>query len=159
MICVRNTSVISRKHWESIEDIPLYNWQKCIESNYVYSRKKSDSISKQNDFDVECWFKIYDSYLIKYGLSEVHKKYLNLLRKKALIQLNYVETRDAFKLTQIEMHEVRLKNMLSNAGQGISIETSLIILGKYMGFRVDPKKITANEYFLMLEQYGKGKTV
>ena len=159
MICVKNTSRILRRHWESIDDILLYNWQKCIESEYVYTRKKANADSVQNDYDAECWFKIYDTYLKRFGLSEVHKKYLELLKKKALLQLNYVETRDKFKLTQIEMQEVRLKNMLSNAGQGISIDTSIIILGKYMGFRVDPKVITANEYFLMLEEYGKGKKV
>jgi len=98
---------------------------------------------------------LYDQYIKKYGLSKLYKKLLALMREKALMECTFVETRDRFKLTLIEVKEVELKSALENNGQGMSIDQALVHLSKWIGYRLNPKEITVVEYFNILEQYGK----
>jgi len=127
----------------------------CNNGEYNYVRVNNPDDSEWGFDDAEQWATIYDSYLNKYGLNPTYKKYLELLRKKALAQLEWIITRDRFKLTKIELEEIKLQDMLSNMGKGMSIEVSLIHLAKWMGYRLNPKEITAEEYFNILEVYGK----
>ncbi len=46
--------------------------------------------------------KLYDQYLVRFGLSKEFERYMNLLRKKAQLQCDYVQTNKRFKLTEIE---------------------------------------------------------
>ncbi len=77
------------------------------------------------------------------------------MRKKALLELNFVKTRDRFKLTLIAAQEEKLKGMLNNNGNGMTIEQALIHLSKWLGFRIDTRKTTVVEYFNLLAEYGK----
>jgi len=105
--------------------------------------------------DFEQWGKIYDDYIKQFGLSELYKKLLELMRKKALLELEFVTTGQRFKLTEIELTEAKLKTALSNNGEGLTIEQSLIYLSKWVGFNLNPRKITVLEYFNLSAEYGK----
>ena len=105
--------------------------------------------------DFEQWGKIYDDYIKQFGLSELYKKLLELMRKKALLELEFVTTGQRFKLTEIELTEAKLKTALSNNGEGLTIEQSLIYLSKWLGFHLNPRKITVLEYFNLSAEYGK----
>ena len=80
------------------------------------------------------------------------------MKKKALIELEYVETKERFKLTEIEIQETKLKEMLANTGSGMTIEESLIHLSKWIGYRLNTKEICVVEYFNILKEYGKANT-
>ena len=117
-----------------------------------YVRKGKEG-NEEND--IEAWQKIYDSYILEYGLSDMYKKLLNAMRKKALLEVDFIITRERFKLTEIEMQIANLDAMLMNKGSGITIEQSLIHLSKWLGSWVNVKTITTREYFNLMEEYGK----
>lgn len=77
------------------------------------------------------------------------------MKEKAIYELEFVNTRDRFKLTEIEIKEAELKSMIDNNGQGMTIEETLIYLGRWLGYRLNPKEINVIEYFTILNQYGK----
>lgn len=77
------------------------------------------------------------------------------MREKALLECTFVETRDRFKLTEIELKEAELSRALANNGNGMSIEQAVIHLSKWVGYRLDPKEISVAEYFVILDEYGK----
>lgn len=77
------------------------------------------------------------------------------MKEKAIYELEFVNTRDRFKLTEIEIKEAELKSMIDNNGQGMTIEETLIYLGRWLGYRLNPKEINVIEYFTILDQYGK----
>ena len=143
------------KYWRSIEEMPLFNWIKCSEGETEYIRKNGGKNEKE---DYEQWLNVYDEYLRKYGLSDVYKRLLKVMKKKALIELEYVETKERFKLTEIEIQETKLKEMLANTGSGMTIEESLIHLSKWIGYRLNTKEICVVEYFNILKEYGKANT-
>ena len=69
--------------------------------------------------------------------------------------MDYVLTGDRFKLTEVEIEQTRLNSMLQNAGNGMTIEESLIYISKWLGTWLNAKNITVREYFNLMEQYGK----
>jgi hypothetical protein len=132
--------------------MPLFNWIKCNEGKIEFTRI-SDEGNPQ--MDVITWETIYNDYLKEFGLSETYKRMLNAMKKKALLELDYVLTGDRFKLTEVEIEQTRLNSMLQNAGNGMTIEESLIYISKWLGTWLNAKNITVREYFNLLEQYGK----
>lgn len=140
-------------YWVSIEDMPLYNWIKCNNGFYEYIRK-SQSL-KHNKKDVEQWGKIYDQYLEKFGLNDRYEKYLETKRKKALLQADYVINKTTFNKTKIAIQDAKLKNFEIYFGNGQDIEIILVWLGKYIGYKIDKKTTSVQEYFILLEEYGK----
>lgn len=105
--------------------------------------------------DEEAWGLIYDEYLKIYGLGKLNQRYLKTLQKRALNELDYVLTGDRFKLTLIEMEERQLETMLNNGGQSLTIEQSLIHLSKWLGQWLNPKTLTAREYFDLIGEFEK----
>jgi rRNA-processing protein FCF1 len=132
--------------------MPLYNWIKCTEGDLTHVRKAKEGNAKD---DIEAWTEVHDSYIEEFGLSEVYKKMLDAMRKKALIELDYVITGDRFKLTEAEIQAAKLQLMMANGGNGMTIEQTLIYISKWIGQWINPKQITAREYFNLLKEYGK----
>ena len=134
----------------------LYNWIKCTngEIKYVRTNGEGDEIN-----DKIVWDKIYDSYITEFGLSPVYLKLLKAIKEKTLFELDYVITKDRFKLTEIEMSVARLESMMSNNGSGLTIEEALIHVSKWMGTWIDTKNITVRDYFNLMKEYGKANKV
>ena len=135
--------------------MPLYNWMKCTNGDLRYIRRVVDLKIEENDKDAAAWCIIYDQYIDKYGLSKLYKKLLEAMREKALAELEFVTTRERFKITEIALIEEKLKTMVNNNGSGMTIEQSLVHLSKWMGRPINIMNTTVTEYFTILEQYGK----
>jgi hypothetical protein len=126
---------------------------KCNEGDLTYTRKDR-SVGTQ-DQDQEAWERLYDQYIAKYGLGKLHQRMLKAMQEKAILECEYVQTKDRFKLNLIEIEAQRLKDMMSNGGEGMSMDESLVYLGKWVGYRLDIRTTTVVEYFNMLKHYGK----
>lgn len=135
--------------------MPLYNWIKCNDGDFRFTRKKPRLSIEANEKDGKSWVIVYDEYIKEFDLSPIYKKLLKTMKKKALLQLKFIETWERFKLTEIDIETEKLKNMLANNGDGMTIEQSLIHLSKWLGYRLNPKEITVIEYFNILRQYGQ----
>ena len=96
----QNTTKQHFDYYEGIDELPLYNWIKCTSNDLKFVRKDKKGTEQE---DIEAWERIYDSYIAEYGLNEVYKKLLNAMKKKALLEVDYILTRERFKLTEIEM--------------------------------------------------------
>lgn len=130
----------------------MYNWIKCTSNDLTFVRKDKKGTEQE---DTEAWERIYDSYIAEYGLNEVYKKMLNAMKKKALLEVDYILTRERFKLTEIEMQIANLDAMMMNGGNGMTIEQSLIHLSRWMGSWINAKDISTKEYFNLMNEYGK----
>lgn len=140
------------KYYNSIEELPLSNWIKCTDGEIENVRKKGQ---KDQGMDAVYWEKIYDDYIQRFGLSPLLKRLLEVQRKKALYECEFIQTRDDFKLTLISLEESKLKEMTNNAGEGMDIQTALVHLSKWLGYHLDENRITTLYYFNTLKQYGK----
>lgn len=145
---------MSGKYYKLIEEIPLFNWVKINAGELHFIKKEDDCIFTETELS-EAWDILFDDYLTKRGLSKSYKKLLDVMKKKMLLQCDFIITGDMFKLTQIEVEEQNLQQLVSKDNVDISVEKSLVFLSKWIGYRLDWKIITLTEYYIILEEYGK----
>lgn len=139
------------EYWNSIDEMPLYNWIKCNNGKLEFMRKGKGTPKE----DLIHFKLIYNEYLKEFGLDKRYKKYLEIQRKKALLQSQYILSGDRFKLTEIEIEDAKLKDLEVHFGDGKSIEVILMHLGMHLGYKLDIKTTTVKEYFIILNEYGK----
>lgn len=146
---------MQERHYQSIDEIPLFNWQKCLngELKYVHLELKEEADSQ------EAFNKLYDEFLQKRGVNKEYQKYLDILKKKALLQCEFLITKDNFKLTQIEIEDAKIVSLQKTSESGLSIEKTLIYLGKWLGYRLDWKVITVTEFYSIMEEYEKQSNI
>ena len=146
---------MQERHYQSIDEIPLFNWQRCLngELKYVHLELKEET-DNQESFN-----KLYDEFLQKRGVNKEYKKYLDILKKKALLQCEFLITKDNFKLTQIEIEDAKIVSLQKTSESGLSIEKTLIYLGKWLGYRLDWKVITVTEFYSIMEEYEKQSNI
>jgi hypothetical protein len=138
------------KYWK-FEDIPLYNWIKCTQGNFEFVLKEQIEVDLK---ECEQQFNlIFDEYIQNNGLSNTYLRLLKLVKKKALLEVDYVISQDRFLLTKIEVCEQDIDTFKKSQDRGISIQETLVILSKYMGYRLDWKVITKSEYDMILKRY------
>ena len=143
------------KYYQSIDEIPLFNWQKCLsgELKYVHLELKEETDNQ------EAFNKLYDEFLQERGVNKEYKKYLDILKKKALLQCEFLITKDDFKLTQIEIEDAKIVSLQKTSESGLSIEKTLIYLGKWLGYRLDWKVISVTEFYSIMEEYEKQSNI
>lgn len=131
----------------------LFNWLQCVEGKFNYARLNATDEDVLNDADVLAWEKIYDSYINHFGINALYKEYLAKAKKKAIAQLDYAITRKKIHFNVIRIMDVELEKLKTRMNQGVTTESVLVHLSKYMGFKQDPKKLTVKEYFSMIKEY------
>jgi hypothetical protein len=143
----------SINYYNNIEELPLFNWIKCTNGQIKFVRK---DLKHGNHLLDEIHFEeIFDSYIKEFGLSETYIKLLKTMHKKTLLELDFVLTRNRFKLTEVEMQIAKLESMVNNNKNGMTIEQTLVHLSKWMNHWIDSKKITTREYFDMMKEFEK----
>lgn len=145
---------MSEKFYKSIEDISLYNWVKVNEGHLNYLQHNLDEGSDDEELN-RAWDILFDNYLDERGLSKTYHKMLLIMKKKALHQCDYIITKDQFKLTEISIEEEKLRQLMQKDNVDISVQKTLIMLSKWIGYRLDWKVISLKEYYIIIEEYGK----
>lgn len=140
------------EYWESIDEMPLYNWIKCNNDKLEYTRKTKKGNKIQDYIN---WKLLYNEYLKEFGLDKRYKKYLEAQRERAILQAHYISTKEQFKITEIEIQSQRIKDLEFNFAEGKKIEVILTWLGMFLGYKLDQRTTTVKEYFVILEEYGK----
>lgn len=145
---------MQEKHYKSISELPLFNWVKINAGELNYLHKNIEEFSSEEELQ-NAYEILFDDYLTKRGLSKSYKKLLDLMKKKTLLECEYIITGERFKLTEIELVEQMLRREIGKDTIDISIEKSLVFLSKWIGYRLDWKVITLSEYYIIMEEYGK----
>lgn len=150
----------SVEYTESLETIMLDQWIKCTQGDVRYVRSQVDRDSEQTEEDMVQWFRIYDEYIEKHGLSKHYKNVLEAMKELALLEVRYAKLMakgepDRFLETLIDIAEQKLSDLLQDNGQGMSIEDSLPILEKFFGFQIHTHNTRFIKYQSYLEIYGR----
>jgi len=133
----------------------LTNWIAATGGDYRHARKVVEKDSEETPEDVANWFRLYDQYIERYGLGEKYKRIFKIMKKKALLELKFVRTRDRMLLTRIEIESERLKQLMKDNGKGMTVEASLIHLSRWFHSMIKPSEISVVQYQTLLEEYGK----
>lgn len=143
---IKGTSFLS-KVWGSIEEMPIYNWVKILETGdlkwlYINKGRVSQKAAAH-------WLNLQQEYINEFGLDESYKQQLRLMKKLKDLNLDFVINRDRSLLNVIRMTEIDLKT--DNNKQAISFYQILDHVEKYKGFSIDPKKTSVMKWYYSLK--------
>jgi hypothetical protein len=143
------------KLYTTIDDLPAFNWFKCIESkDYSYCMVNRKECSKNDLLKCEEAFGImYAEYVDVFGISDPLNDIIALQNELLVLKIDKALTKDNFYNTLIEMKQIEIDAKLKN--QPSKNNTHKIAIEKYLGIRVDMKAISVREYYEYLEELKK----
>lgn len=134
--------------YQSIDDMPVYNWFKCTETgdfSWCSTSKKEDVNKCTAAFN-----KMYMQYIDKYGVNQDLQQILNLKNDILIHKIDMALTGDRTIKTMIAIKELDLKK-LTQDDKKTNINTSKVAIEKYLGIRINTKEVTVSEYYDYLE--------
>ena len=143
------TSNNLEKYYSTIDDFPLYNWEKCQIGEFRYVCKDA----KSTKFDQVIWLKLYNEYLERFGIGEGLEQFLKLKLHVIKLRLQFIQTNDLFLLNQIKVAEAQMSSADPSKLHGMTTQQCLVHLSKWMGAMVKAKDITIVEFKEMFEEY------
>ena len=145
---------IAPKYYDSINEISVFNWDKCTSGELEYTRV---NISKGNEVDdLEAWDDVFDSYLKRYGQSTPHELLLDIQTELALVQCDFIESGDRFLLNKIAVLSHEIEEVLKrDKGKGLDTSQVLIIASKWMGSMLKPEDTTVQRLHDILDMIRK----
>jgi hypothetical protein len=122
-----------------------------MEGDYRYVRiDEKESKDNVDKFEV-----VYADYIEKFGIDNKFKQKIELIKKIAILQCEYLISKNRFKLTQIEVENTKLEAIKTEHGAGMSLQQVLIHLSKWLGYRLDWKQVSVSEYYTILNESSK----
>ena len=137
------------KYYSELNEIPIHNFEKCMEGDYSYIRK--DDKEKWGKGEVIAFMELYEKYIQKYNKKDLDSK-ISLYKSIIQLQCAYIESGDDYFLTQIDIKKAQLPQEKTTKTKSNTTET-LLILGQYTGYRLDPRKVTVDEYYTLIKLY------
>ncbi len=143
------TNLLSKysKKYSSIDDLPMYNWKKIHDTNELKWLFVTKQEVENNELLEKRWALIYDEYLNEFGLSDEYKEILNVKRKIANLQADYIIKGDRVILNFINIEKNALESLYDTSKKGSSFRESLVHLEKMQGIKINTKKITVADYY------------
>jgi len=148
-------SIITEKTYNSIEFLPIWNWNEILKTgdlNYLLKSKGLIKVKKTELSDL--WDYLQDEYIGEFGLDEKFKKKLKLLKEKARLNYEFILTKDRFINTELAIIDADLQDLESD--RSISFYELKDHLEKYKGFRIDTKTTTVTEWHYALKNMSNG---
>lgn len=136
------------KYYQSIEDMPIYNWFKVNNGDFRFMLVKH---STKYDFDKakEAFDKLYSEYIDTFGISESYLKVIELKKNISVLKIEMALTGDRFLKNFIRMSEIELNDINSRTNK-TNVNEVKVHLEKYLGFRLNEKETSVKEYYTYL---------
>lgn len=136
------------KYYESIEDMPIYNWFKVNNGDLrfmlVKLTTKYDGQKAKEAFD-----NLYREYIDVFGISESYLKVIELKKNISVLKIEKALTGDRFLNNFIRMAEIELNDINAKTNKTNTNEVK-VHLEKYLGFRLNEKETSVKEYYTYL---------
>jgi hypothetical protein len=144
----------SNKYYNSIENLPVWNWWKISETgNLVYLRK--DENYELEEFSLsELWEKIHNEDLSLFPISNESKRVMRMKKKWIEKQAKYLVDGDRFALTEAEIIDINIKDSIDTSGS-MSNDEIIIFLEEKLGRELNPKELSVKKYKNYIRYYNK----
>ena len=141
--------------FNSIENLPIWNWWKISESGSLGYLYKDENKHKENDNSlIDLWVSIQDEYLEEFGITADFREVLTLKKRWVNQKAEYLITGERFLLNEIEEIEIDLKE-LDSAGVSVKKDDTLIMLEEKLSRELNPKEMSVKKYYNYINYYSK----
>ena len=159
-------------YFESIDEMPLFNWLRCQDGKMDYLVKSQSSVFRLFSFRkkdnpsvvADAWRKLQEDYVEKLGLPDLMVRVARLKERHIKAIKKYLELpQDApnkvFCINAINEIQVELDRILKEETDTDKNGVQKILLGlsKLEGQRINAKNITVLEFELLIRSHGKAK--
>jgi hypothetical protein len=145
------------KHYKSIDEMPVYNWFKCIEKKeYKYCMVDCKKFKESQTDDCMIAFEsLYCEYLDKFGVNDDLQSFILKQNEILSLKIDRVLTEDPFLETIIELKETEMETLTNKSDSNNN--TAKVAIEKYLGFRINEREITVKEYYEYLKEINNGR--
>lgn len=142
--------------YDSIDNLPIYNWYKINQSNDFSWLLKNKRIIKEKEKNKlqEVWQNIFEEYIDTFGMNDSLRKILFLKRDIAVLETDFYLTNDRSLKTKIKIKQYELNKLLSTDKKD-SFEEMKSVIGKHQGYRIDDKLVTVKEFYSLIKAIEK----
>lgn len=136
------------KIYNSIEEMPVYNWFKCIDLK-DYSYCAIDKINVDLEKCKEAFSNLYNEFLDTFGINESLKQVIELQNEITILKIDKVLTENNSLQTFIELKQIELDELINVKAE--KTKTYKVEIEKFLGFRINEKEVSVKEYYEYLE--------
>lgn len=138
-----------RNYYQSIKELPVYNWWQLHEgNNWNFLHKKGRKVNPL--LAIKCFKKCQKEFYDEFGLDEKFKEYLKKSIELELLNIQVAKgdkSQQIFaNIVKIELEEMTLEMQKKVYNHGV------MHVEKYMGFRLDTKQISTYEFYAYVKQ-------
>lgn len=134
----------------------MVNWDKIHETGELKYLFRKEIEFENCDQLKRDWAKIYNEYILEFGLSEKYKQILKLKEEIAIKQAEFLETNNRVLINYISLDKERLKDITKTTEKVVNFKKNVTNIEKIQGIRINPLTITALEYFNYLRNLSNG---
>ena len=139
------------KFYDSIENIPMWNYWKIEETSDLKYLAIGKNYDKQffyhNLKAADAWTKVNGSYLDVFGVSDHYKDILMLKRDIALNEYAWERNREPIARVYAREAKKELEAIQKGDNTRADMNEQIFIIEKEMGFEVDPKVMTIKRFY------------
>jgi len=148
---------MSDNYYSEIDEIPLYNWIKCIDGHFQYVSKDAKKYYSQHD--VKAFLELFDKYLKYKGFTFEQESFIKMQQSCIAFAAKFLQTGESGYITHFLVAKAQLEKIDPRKTKSKSIPDILIILSKWIGYWIDSKKITLEDYLTMMAAFEAENTV
>jgi len=141
-----------KSYYDSIKDIILENWWQVQTGKIEYTRRNINIGTEREDEDA--YERINDSYLEEFGMDKTQLEIIELQRRIAILQCDFVIEEKRYIINEIKRLQKEILELLTNTN-GQDRDGLVIHLEKWLGFRINEKEITAHKFYKIVREFEK----
>ena len=132
--------------FDSIEELPIYNWWKVHETgSYEYLLRFRRELKRREVKMLDkVWKSLYNQYIERFGYTEQFLETMSKKREIALMKVDYMVKGDKTMKVFIQIAEKELEDM---TGEDVDFYQGKSMLEKNLGFYIDIHRMSVAEYY------------
>lgn len=152
------------KLYTSIDELPVYNWVEIHATGDINLLVKQRRVLPATNI-VAQWQALYNEFYTRFGKTKEFLEYLKKQQKLTLMLIDNALEFDSARDIHIKVLENDLQKF-TDKGQAFDFYENVAVVGKFAGYRINPKEVTVSEYYGMIKtmekqakekEHGKGK--
>jgi hypothetical protein len=152
----RNKPLPTTEPYKSLEELPIYNWDKCVRSGELKYLLLDPNLKCDVDL-LELFMKFHQDYLDIFGANEESERYLSLLKQK-IHHIEQIILGVKFHKNYLKIVDFEIEAIEKKKGDSQDLFDICAILSKFMGFQLDVKKVTVIDYYKYIKLLEKHNT-
>lgn len=150
------------KYFESLDDLPIYNFWKIRETGdlvYLFQEWKSDeaeAASKRRVWRsvlVDLWRKMDAEFIENFAMTDEFFNRLLIEKKIINLQLEYMISKSSVVRARLKGEQQKLElNYHNEESKPVKLHEFIAGIEKYIGFQIDEKKISTNKVYSYVNQ-------